>query len=170
MIILMTTIVILFESLYYSFFMRSCRKQNNIIRYIISFVLIAIVGLIIGTNNLPSYLLLILMIVYSLKYIVKLKVSLYDMLVVFIMLLIKLLIETPIYAILIGIIDNFWVIIYAGIVKLAFVYLFRKELYTYYNKLKIKWDNNNFYIRYIFTTLMYIYVIASCIFLIVKLF
>ena len=78
-------IVLIFEVLYYSLFMKYSRPEGKYYRYLILFTLITIIGLVIGTSNLISYLLLILMILYGIKYIVKIKISLYDMLVILIM-------------------------------------------------------------------------------------
>ena len=168
--ILLSIIIMAFEILYYSLFMKFTRKEGNILKYILMFTIINIFFCIVGTNNLYSYLLLILLILFGLKYFIKIKTNLYDMLVIFIMLLVKLIIELPFYVILINLISNISVIIITDIFKLLIVYLLKNKLNIFYKKLKIKWDNNNFYIRYIFCIMMFIYTIASCIFLIVKLF
>lgn len=170
MILLMNIIVMLLESLYYSLFMKFIHKQGSILKYLITFVLISCVGLIIGTSNLPSYLLLVLMILFGLKYIIKIKINLYDMLVILIMLFLKLIIETPLYVLLINFMSNFALIILSSAIKIVILFLLKNKLKYYYDKLKIKWNNNDFYIRYIFSIFVFIYTIASCIFIIVKLF
>lgn len=166
--VLMSAIVLIFEVLYYAIFMKFTRKDGKFLKYLLLFTLINVLFLFIGTNEVYSYLLLIVLIVYGIKYVVKLKVSLYDMLIVFLMLLTKVLIETPLYVLMINFINNFAVIMISGIIKIGILYLLRNKLNVIYNKLKEKWDNNNFYIRYLFTVAVFLYLIASCVFLIVK--
>lgn len=163
-------IVLLFEVLFYSLFMKFARKEGKFCKYLLTFILATILVIIFSSNSLVTYLIFVLFTYVSFKYIIKLKVSLYDMLIIFIMLLCKLLIETPFYVALINRIDNFYVIVITSIVKISIICLLHKKIESMYKVLKLKWDNNNFYIRYIFSTLMFTYTIASCIFLIVKLF
>ena len=161
-------IVLLFEVLYYSMFMKFTKNEGKFWRYLLLFSLITIIGLFIGTDNLYSYLLLILMMLYGLKYIVNLKTSLYDMLWINIMLIVKLLIETPIYLAFLDIIksNHFIVTLLMNIIKISILFLFKNRLNVFYIKLKKLWQNNNFYLRYIFTCIIYIYVIITIILLI----
>lgn len=168
--LILNVIVLIFEVLYYSLFMYYSKNEGKLSRYILLFSLITIFFCFVSTSSLYSYLLLILLMLYGLKYVVKLKTSLYDMLVIFGMLLLKLIIETPIYIILrIFTENNFILTLPSSIIKIMLLYIFRKNLKNMYVKFKKLWDNNNFYIRYIFTTLMFLFVIFSCVFLIVKL-
>ena len=161
--VIFNIIVLLFEVLYYALFMKFTRKEGKLWRYLLSFSLITIVGLFIGTTNLFSCLILIFMMTYGLKYVVKLKVSLYDVMIVLIMMLLNVLIEFPVYTILNGILmlSITTSTIIFEIVKLLTVLFLRKILNRMYFKLKVKWQNNNFYIRYLFTTFLYIYTIIS---------
>lgn len=161
--VIFNIIVLLFEVLYYALFMKFTRKEGKLWRYLLSFSLITIVGLFIGTTNLFSCLILIFMMTYGLKYVVKLKVSLYDVMIVLIMMLLNVLIEFPVYTILNGILmlSITTSTIIFEIVKLLTVLFLRKILNRMYFKLKAKWQNNNFYIRYLFTTFLYIYTIIS---------
>lgn len=168
--LILNVIVLIFEVLYYSLFMYYSKNEGKLSRYILLFSLITIILIIIGTSNLYAYLIFILFALYGLKYIVKCKIGLYDALIIFTMLLIKLLLETPIYIILrIFTENNFILTLPSSITKIMLLYIFRKNLKNMYIKFKKLWDNNNFYIRYIFSTLMFLFVIFSCVFLIVKL-
>lgn len=156
-------IVLIFEILYYSLFMKYARKEGSFIRYLISFTLITIIFLFLGTTNFICYFLLILTILFGLKYIVKLKVSLYDMLIIVIMLFCKVLIETPLYIILYKAINIYFIGVLVNIIKIIVIFLIRNVIDYMYKHLKVKWDNNNFYIRYIFSICCFIYCIITAI-------
>ena len=163
---LLNAIVLMCEVLYYSLFMRFARNEGKLYKYIVLFTLITIVGLVIGTNNLPSYLILILMIAYGLKFIVKIKVTLYDVFIIFIMLLMKLIIETPFYFLLQNHLNIYFIEIITGTFKILILLFIHKILNVIYLKLKRIWYKNNFYVRYLFAVLMFYYVISSCAFII----
>lgn len=157
-------IVLLFEVLYYSMFMKFARKEGKFWRYLLLFSLITIVGLfILIKQDLFSYLILILMMLFGLKYIVKLKTSLYDMLLIVIMLMLKLVIEFIVYIIFFQILNfgHFETTMIFDIIKILTITLFSSKIYNYNKKLKKLWDSNNFYIRYIFSCLTYVYVIFT---------
>ena len=159
-------IVLLFEVLYYSMFMKFARKEGKFWRYLLLFSLITIFFYFFNTNNLYSYLMLILMILYGIKYIANVKISLYDMFVIFIMLILKLIIETPIYFVLYKYVNIYINGIITGLIKFLILFLLKDKLNIVYINLKKKWDNNNFYIRYIFSIFMFLYCIFSCLFII----
>lgn len=166
----MHIIVLIFEILYYSMFMKFTKKEGKFWKYLLLFTLITLVGLLIGTSNLYSYLILILMILYGIKYIVKVEISLYDMLVIFVMLVLKLIIETPFYIILSFFTKNNFILTFpSSVAKILLTFLFKNKIRISYKKFRKMWNNNNFYIRYIFTTFMFLFVIFSCVFLIIKL-
>lgn len=163
--ILMNIIVLIFEVLYYSMFMYYAKKEGKFWKYILLFSLITIIGLFIGTNYLLSFLLLVIMMIYGLKYIVKAKISLYDMLVIFFMLLLNFLIPTPLSVILFTLKFNvFLITIINSIIKILIIFLLKNILNKYYNKFKNIWNNNTFYIRYLFIIFMFSYVIFTCIY------
>ena len=167
--ILMNIIVLIFEVLYYSMFMYYAKKEGKFWRYILLFSLITIIGLFIGTNYLLSFLLLVIMMIYGLKYIVKEKISLYDMLIIFFMLLLNFLIPMPIYYFTSIFTKNVFIItIVYQVIKFLIVFGLKYKLNKFYNFFHNLWNNNNFYIRYIFTTFMYLFVIFSCIYSIYK--
>lgn len=148
--------------------MKFARNEGKFTRYLFLFTLITIIGCFIGTDYLFSYLILVLMMLYGIKYIVKIKTSLYDMFIIISMLFIKILIETPFYVLYINDIQNihFEVTMLASIFKILIVIIGRKFINKLFVKLKKLWDNNNFYIRYIFTICVYIYVIITIVLLI----
>lgn len=162
-------VVLIFEILYYSMFMYYARREGKFNRYILLFTLITIFFIFAGTNSPISYLLLIFMILYGLRYIIKIKVSLYDMLIIFIMLILNFLIPTPIYYILLFFTNNVFIIsIIYQFIKIILVFFSKFLLNIIYKKLYIIWNNNNFYIRYLFTTFMFLFIIFSCIYSLMK--
>ena len=158
-------IVLLFEVLYYSMFMKFARKEGKFWRYLLLFSLITIVFCFINVSNLFSYLILVLMMLYGLKYIVKIKVTLYDMLLIVAMLLLKLIIEFVVMIIFYNLLNfnQFLTTIIFDLVKILFLFIFKNKIYKIAVKLKEIWNKNNFYVRYFFTIGVYIYVIISII-------
>lgn len=167
MTVTLNIIVLIFEILFYSLFMKFARKEGNFIRYIIAFTMVVLIGGITNVQTLVSYAIGLITILLTLKYVVKLKVSLYDLLFVFIMFFIKLLIELPVYMIFSNILNITAFYITMESVKIICIIMIRKEINKLYNYLKVKWDKNNFYIRYIFTTFMFLYFIFTALYLIV---
>lgn len=161
-------IVLVFEVMYYSLFIKGCRKESKLWKYVALFCLITIVGLFISTNNLFSYLLLIIMIVAGLKYFVKIKMSYFDVFMVILMLVIKTIIELIICPLTYLVLNNTFIpLMIANIIKIIVVSR-RMALNNCYRYLKKMWDNNNFYLRYILMCSLYIYVICSVLFLIYR--
>ena len=163
---LLNLIVLTFEILFYSMFMKFARNDGKFVRYLLSFTIITVIGLVIGTNNLPSYLLLTLLMLLGLKYIVKIYTSLYDMLVIVAMIIFGIVIQLPCYLVLMTITNDLHVsmIIYQ-VIKILITLILKNKLNTLYTKFEILWDNNNFYIRYLFAIGILIYTIASCLFI-----
>ena len=161
-------IVLIFEVLYYSMFMKFARKEGKFWRYLLLFSLITIFFTFVGTTQLISYLILVLMILYGMKYIVKIKTSLFDILLIIIMLAIKIVIELLSMFIFYKFLCLNQVIttFIFEIIKILTILLSKNYLNLYYNKLKTTWDKNNFYIRYFFSIFAIIYVIISAISLI----
>ena len=166
--LLMNIIVLIFEVLYYALFMKFARKEGKFSRYVLLFTLLSIISVFIGTNHVYSHLLLIFNILLGLKYMTKTKVYLYDMLIIIIMLFISVIIQFPIYMIFINVFENlFYVTLIYEMAKIIFVLLINKRMNFYYNKFHKIWNNNNFYIRYIFAICIFIYAIISCLFTII---
>lgn len=165
---MLNIIVLLFEVLYYSIFINEARGDKKLIRYFIAFALVTIIGIFIKTNYFVSYLILIFMMLYAIKYIARVNTTLYDLLIIILMLILKTIIEMPIYYLLVGKINRYVLSILASLVKLLVLFLLNKRLNKFYNYLQIKWNNNNFYIRYLFSVMLYLYVIIVAILLIAK--
>lgn len=164
---ILNAIVLILEVLYYSLFLKFAKRQGKLWRYIILFIFINVLFYIVGTTKIYSYLILIITIMLGLKCIIKLEIKLYDIFFVFLMLIFKTIIETMLVIPLFYIINNMFIAtLIASLIKIGVIILLRDKLNSYYNGIKVKWDNNNFYIRYIFTIAMFLYVIASCLFLI----
>lgn len=166
--LLLNVVVLVFEILYYTLFMKFARKEGKFWRYLLLFSAITIFFYFVGTKHIFSYLSLILMMLYGLKFIVKIKISLYDMLVITIMCISKSIIEIPLFYLFSimfnGIVSTFLF----QISKIGIILILRNKMNVAYNYLKTKWNNNNFYIRYIFSIALFSYVIISCFFLILR--
>lgn len=163
--ILLNVVVLALEVLYYALFMKFARKEGKFWRYLLSFSLVNIVLMFIGTNQIYSYLLTMLMMLYGIKYIVKIKTSIYDLLFLFIMMLIKTEIEGISCFLFFNLVSPFLFIMIIDFLKIFFIITLRNKIETLYKYLKLKWSNNNFYIRYIFNILMFAYILMSCFFL-----
>lgn len=167
--LILNIIVLIFEVLYYALFMKFARKEGKFSRYLLLFSLITLILYIIGTDDLYAHLMSVCLMLFGLKYITKIKISLYDMLIIFIMLLTKLIIELPISIFLYMFSKNIYIIsIFSGIIKLLILFISNYNLNVLYNKFYALWKNNNFYIRYIFTIFMFLYVILTCVFFIIQ--
>lgn len=154
------------EILYYSLFMYFSNTENKLYKYLITFIVATLILTIIP-NSILSYFIFIIMSILILKYIMKSKINNFDMFYIFIMMIFKIIVEglsVTIISLLIR--NNYFMAISLGFIKLLVLFLFKNKLNLLYNKFKKHWDNNIFYIRYIFTILMLIYVISSCCFLI----
>ena len=164
-LLMMNIIVLILEVLYYALFMKFARKEGKFSRYVLLFTIITIILYVIGTNHVYSHFLLILMIVYGMKYVVKTKISLYDMLIAIIMLMISTLIQLPIYVIFFNVLgaSHFLTTLIFEVIKILFILILNTNMNIYYRKMKKLWDNNNFYIRYIFSCSVFIYVIFTII-------
>lgn len=161
-------IVLIFEVIFYSKFIKNCKNEGKLLRYIVLFCLVTLVGLFISTNSLLSYLLLVIMIMTGLKYIVRVKTTFFDMFVIIAMLIVKTVIELLFCMVVYTITKNTFIsLIIANVVKIVIAsnHIPLNNAYRYTKKM---WDNNNFYIRYILMCLLYIYVICSVLFLIYR--
>ena len=162
---ILNLIVLTFEVLYYSLFMKFAKGDGKLWKYILCFALITIFFSIIGTDHIYSYLLLILMSTYGIKYIVKIKIGLYDMFVILNMLIFKILIEYIFVILLFNFLklDIYIIIFLTYFFKIIILFLIKKQIVKYVINFKKIWYNNNFYIRYIFSIIMFIYSMISAI-------
>lgn len=165
MALFLRVFVIIFEILYYSLFMKFARKDGNLLKYIILFTMISIVLFFVSSFNIYAYLVFMILSLIGLKVIGK--TSLYDMFIIFIMLLFKLVIEIVFaFSLNYFIVDINVCKILLGLIKVGTVLIIHNKLNILYIKLKECWFNNNFYIRYLFSVFMFIYIISACLFLI----
>lgn len=167
MALLLNVIVLIMEILYYSLFMKFARKEGNLVRYIIAFTIVTLLTGIFDIQTIFAYIVIVTSMLLSLKYIVKLKTSLYDLLFIFIMIFVKLTIEVAFFIIFNELLNTFIFYISFQLLKIVITISLRHVINKLYSALKVKWDNNNFYIRYIFTVFMFLYVISAIIYLII---
>lgn len=155
-------LLLIVEVIYYSSFLKFCRKEGKVGKYLLVSILVTVVAMIVGTNNLLSYILLVLTFLFGLKYIVRLKTSLYDMFIIFIMLFVKLVIELICFVILYLIFKSYPAfLIFMTVIKFLFLIVTRNKLCLFYNRLKELWLANTFKIRYVFICCTYVYVIIT---------
>lgn len=163
--ILLNILVLVFEILYYSMFMYYAKGEGKFKRYLLLFTLITIIGLFIGTTYLYSYIYLIIMILIGMKLIVKCNVVFFDLFIIFIMMLFNFAIQVPFYLIMPIFTKNLIVITFSLFsTKILFLF-FANKLTKIFKKIKKIWNNNNFYIRYLFIVFMFTYIILSVIYL-----
>lgn len=159
--LLINILVIVFEVIYYGLFMKFTKGEGKLSRYLLLFTLISVIGLMIGTNNLMSYMYLILMILLGLRFIVKVKTSLFDLFVAIFMMFIKVIMEllglVIFYA---GLNSYISAMIFIMLSKIVLVVLLRDKLNVIYAKLKKLWDENAFGLRYICMCSLYLFVIV----------
>lgn len=167
---LINIIVLLLEILYYSLFMKFTKRDGSFIKYCILFILVTILGGILNTRDITNYFILLMFIVLGLKYVVRVKITMFDFLIVLIMLVFNIIIEATIYLLLFKLIKvNYIITTFTfEVIKISLCLILRNKLSLMNNKLKELWNNNNFYIRYLFTVLIYIYVIITCVMIILK--
>lgn len=164
--LILNFIVLIFEILFYSMFMYYSKKEGKFSRYLLLFSLITIFFSFVGTTRLISYVVLIFMMLYGIKHIVKVKTTLYDMFILSLMLIFKIVIEFIVVLLfynLFGIIITTFILLIA---KLLITFALKNKLNIFYKKMRIIWYKNNFYIRYIFSCLIVIYIIFSALALI----
>lgn len=165
---LFNILVIILEVLYYSFFLKFAKKEGKLWKYILAFIIISLIGVIIGTSSVLSYFALLVMIVLGLKYITRINVTNYDLLVICVMLVFKILIEGLCFLLIYNLVNVYIFTLIIDIIKIGIVLLLKNKLNKLYNFMQDKWNNNNFYIRYIFNIFLFIFIIMSFAFIIIK--
>ena len=166
--VILNILILIFEILYYSLFMYYAKREGKVSKYILLFSLITIVMLIVGTNNLHSFIIFVILTILGMKNIIKCNTYFFDIFITFIMLLSKFIIELILFYVLYIFSKNVLLnaLIYGFIKIMMLVILNKKYNFTIqYAKLKNKWDKNIFFIRYSFIVFMFVYVIISCIYL-----
>lgn len=158
-------IIFILEILYYTNFLYLCRKKDKYYKLFIIFLLSNIGMYFIGFSSFYAYTLYFVEVIV-LSLLLNVQFLLYDMLVMIVSLLFKLFIELCFFIILQKNISLFVCVLVMGITKNIVLVLIKDKLNKFYLKFKKMWNNNNFYIRYSFSTLLYLYIIASAIYII----
>ena len=167
--ILLNIIILIFEILYYSLFMKYSKKSGKMISYIILFTIATLLVTLISYMSFFSYVIFVVFVLIAMKYIFKIETSFFDLFIIFIMMVSKIAIETGLWAGLCLIIKDAYIMsLVLSIVKVIIIFVLRSKLNKFYLYLKTNWYKNRFFIRYIFDVLMFLYVIMSCIFLILN--
>ena len=149
--------------------MKSARKEGDFKRYFLLFGLFAIITIFMNRRFLINYLIIFFLILYGLKFIVKLKVTLFDLFFIILMFISKVIIEMPLSLLSYSIVENIYVAsTMVGVLKVIIILLFNEYVEKIYEIMKLLWKNNNFYIRYLFSISLFIYVILSSVFLIIE--
>ena len=149
--------------------MKSARKEGDFKRYFLLFGLFAIITFFMNRRFLINYLIIFFLILYGLKFIVKLKVTLFDLFFIILMFISKVIIEMPLSLLSYSIVENIYVAsTMVGVLKVIIILLFNEYVEKIYEIMKLLWKNNNFYIRYLFSISLFIYVILSSVFLIIE--
>lgn len=165
----LNVIIMFLETFYYSIFMKSARKEGDFKRYFLLFGLFAIITIFMNRRFLINYLIIFFLILYGLKFIVKLKITLFDLFFIILMFISKVIIEMPLSLLSYSIVENIYVAsTMVGVLKVIIILLFNEYVEKIYEIMKLLWKNNNFYIRYLFSISLFIYVILSSIFLIIE--
>jgi len=171
MAILLNIIVMFFEVIYYSLFMKFARTEIKLWEYLLAFTIATLFNFVFAIFNINSviiYLLFIIIALYSIKITSKSKLSIYDMFFMFIVMIVKIAIEGLSFLTIYNLFSKFAFTMIIDFLKIGFVILFKNKIKYYYDLLKGKWNNNNFYIRYIFNILLFMFIIMSFIFIIIK--
>lgn len=160
--VILNIVVLMFEILYYSLFMKFSKREGSIWKYLLLFTIITILIGFININYLITYFVLSVTSFYGLKTIYKIKVI--DFPYINLMFIIKFVMEA-ICITTIGIFNEFYAIILFSILKLCFVFAFRNRLFQLYKYMSEKWYKNDFIVRYISSILLIIYTLLALIYL-----
>ena len=160
-------IIFLLEILYYTLFFGFCRKNDKYYKLFVVFLIANIISFFIGYGTFYSYALYFTEI-SILARLLNIKMTLYDIFVLIISMIFKLIIELLFFIIIRENISLFIWVLAMGITKNMILLFINKILNKLYYKLKDLWINNNFYIRYLFSTFLYLYLIFSIIYIIFR--
>lgn len=161
--ILANIIVLIFEVVYYSLFMKFSKDRGTLSKYLFLFCFITIIGGFIGTNLLISFAFLIFGTLIGMRYLINVKTSCFDLFIIIAMILFKYFIELMLYPILGSVFDYYLLMVMIGPIKVLIIYLIRNKLKKVYKFCYQKWSENIFYVRYVCMCFLYIYFIISAI-------
>ena len=146
-------IILLFEILFYSLFFKYANKKNEFWKYICAFIIFTMTMLAFE-SSIIYYLIFCFVIIGIMKYIMRMKIKIYDLILLYVIFIIKFIIEMPFGLIIYPILGYTITNVLCIIAKIGFVYLFRNKINKSYNIFVQKWNNNNFYVRYIGSILL----------------
>lgn len=159
-------VILLFEVLFYSLFIKFVKPKSSFIRLLMLFAFLTLVNYIIG-SSIYAYIFFVILALLGLKYFVKTETTIYDLFIIVIMILFKAFLEIIDGLILQLFFENSNIIsVGTSLLKTLILFPLKDNLLYQYRNFNLKWKNNNFYVRYIFTILIYVYVIFSLLFLI----
>lgn len=167
----MNIIVLILEVLYYSLFLKFAKRKSKIWKFILSFSVATIFNIIFSylkINEIVIYLLFMIISLLLIKLLDKDNTNLFDFLFLFIIMVVKIAIEGISYLILYNIVNKVLFTFIIDGIKLLLIILLMNKIKLAYKTLKNKWNNNNFYIRYIFNIFLFIFIIMSFVFIIIK--
>lgn len=158
---LLNFIVLAFEIIYYSLFMKSIKREGKFWKYVVIFVISTIFTLIFSKYSILSYVFIIFSTLIVGKYILKINMKLYDFYLILAMMFFKILIEAITYTLFVNILGQYITIFLFEFLKILFVFIFNKALNKVYEKGMEVWKNNNFYIRYFTAIILILYLIFT---------
>lgn len=158
---LLNFVVLAFEIIYYSLFMKSIKREGKFWKYVVIFILITLLTLLFGSKTLLVYWMYIFIPIILMKYIFKIDVKLFDIFMILLVLIVKIIIEGTIVLLFKNLLGFTTITFIFEILKILVILLLGKI----FNKIYLKgieiWNNNNFYIRYFTSILLIIYTIIT---------
>ena len=158
---LLNFVVLAFEIIYYSLFMKSIKREGKFWEYVVIFILITLLTLLFGNKTLLVYWMYIFIPIILMKYIFKIDVKLFDIFMILLVLIVKIIIEGTIVLLFKNLLGFTTITFIFEILKILVILLLGKI----FNKIYLKgieiWNNNNFYIRYFTSILLIIYTIIT---------
>jgi len=165
----MIFVVLALEILFYTLFFKLSKRKGSIAIYTIVFTLSTVALYFLYDYRLIGYLLFVLISVIGLRYLTPSNNGAFDILLLLIAMLFKLILEPICFVPYIFYKDIYMCTIIASLIKILVIILLRGLLNKMYRKLLNDWNNNRFYIRYIASIGLMLYIIATCILLVVNL-
>lgn len=158
---LLNFIVLAFEIIYYSLFMKSIKREGKFWKYVVIFTLITLLTLLFGNKTLLVYWMYVFIPIILMKYIFKIDSKLFDIFMILLVLIVKIIIEGTIVLLFKDLL-NFTIITFIfEFLKILAILLLGKIFNKVYLKGIEIWNNNNFYIRYFTSILLIIYTIIT---------
>lgn len=158
---LLNFVVLAFEIIYYSLFMKSIKREGKFWKYVVIFTLITLLTLLFGNKTILVYWMYVFIPIILMKYIFKIDSKLFDIFMILLVLIVKIIIEGTIVLLFKDLL-NFTIITFIfEFLKILAILLLGKIFNKVYLKGIEIWNNNNFYIRYFTSILLIIYTIIT---------